>query len=259
MKRLFGLALVAAAIASFGARAEAATMVNLELSLLLDVSGSVDANEFNLQRQGYIDAFNNPAIQALIANNNANPGGIAVNFIYWSGSAQQSQSVGWTHIQTAADAANFATAIAGTVRPFSGLTAPGSALNFAAPLFASNMFDSNFQIIDVSGDGAQNDGANTLAARNAALAAGIDRINGLPILGENGLLAFYQNNIQGGANSFTTPASSFADFGTAILDKLSKEIGDPGGGGGDVPEPMSLVVWSVLGLAAGGWKLRRRS
>ncbi len=253
MKRCFGGGVLTVFMAFFAARAQAIT-VNLELSLLLDVSGSVDANEFNLQRTGYVNAFNNPAIHALISGA-SNPGGIAANLIYWSGTNEQQQAVPWTHIQNATDAMNFATAVNSAARPFSGSTAPGSALNFATPLFASNAFDSSFQVIDVSGDGAENVGANTLTARNNALGAGgIDRINGLPILGESGLLAFYQNNIQGGAGSFTLAAASFADFNGAILQKLSFEIGNPSG---QVPEPTSALIWSVLGLV-GFTKFRRR-
>ncbi len=253
MKQCFWGGVLTVLMTFFVGRADAIT-VNLELSLLLDTSSSVNNTEFLLQRTGYVNAFNDPTIHALISGA-SNPGGIAVNLIYWSGAAQQQQAVPWTHIQNATDAANFATAIGATARPFSGVTAPGSAINFATPLFASNIFDSNFRVIDVSGDGAANDGANTLTARNNALGAGgIDRINGLPILGESGLLAFYQNNIQGGVGSFTLPAASFADFNAAILQKLTFEIGNPGG---QVPEPASAVIWSVLGLV-GFTKFRRR-
>lgn len=99
------------AMTTFASRADAIP-VNLELSLLVDVSGSVDGTEFALQRNGYVNAFNNPAIHALISNNLINPGGIAVNYIYWSSSNEQQLTVPWTHLQNATDAMNFATAIA---------------------------------------------------------------------------------------------------------------------------------------------------
>ncbi len=224
--------------------------VGLELSLLVDVSGSVSPSEFNLQRQGYVNAFNSAAVQGLIANT---PGGIAANFIYWSGSTQQQQVVGWTHLTNAAQSTAFATAIGAAAQPFSGLTAPGSAINFAVPLFASNNFDGLKQVIDVSGDGSENDGANTLIARNNALAAGIDNINGLPILGESGLLAFYQNNIQGGTGSFTQPAANFNDFDAAVRLKLFREIGSVN----EIPEPATLAVFGGIALA-GALGYRRR-
>ena len=221
--------------------------VALELVLLVDVSGSVDNTEYALQKTGYVNAFNNASLQALIAGQ---PGGIAVTYIEWSGAAQQSIEVGWTHITDAVSSSAFATAIAAATRNFSGLTAPGSAINFATPLFASNLFDGTRQVIDVSGDGSENDGVSTPAARNAALAAGVDAINGLPILGsEAGLLAWYQNNIQGGAGSFTIAATSFDTFETAVAEKLEKEINP-------TPEPGSLLL---MGAAlAGVFGVRRR-
>lgn len=227
-----------------------AVPVAIELSLLIDVSGSVDATEYNLQKTGYVNAFNSASIQALIA---AAPGGVAVNFIQWSGAAQQQQSVGWTLLTNAAQASAFATAISVISRPFSANTAPGSAINFAVPLFTSNGFEGTKKIIDVSGDGAANEGADTATARNNALAAGINQINGLPILGEAGLLAFYQNNIQGGTGSFTLPAASFADFETAIHNKLTLELG------GVVPVPPSAILMGLggLGFIGSAWRRRR--
>ena len=222
--------------------------VDLELALLVDVSGSVDAAQFNLQRQGYVDAFNSAAIQAAFQSGRS----AGITLIYWSGAAQQQQAVGWTLVNSAASSAAFAALIAATARPFSGgSTAIGSAINFVTPQFASNTFTGVRNIIDVSGDGATNDGANTLAARNAALAAGIGQINGLPILGEAGLLAFYQANVQGGVGSFTTPAASFADFGTAVQTKIGREIT------GGVPEPTTWAMM-VMGFGALGFALRRR-
>ena len=234
---------VLAAMPSF-----AATTVGLELALLVDVSGSIDANEFNLQKAGYVQAFQSAAVQNAILN--SVNGSIAATMIYWSGAGQQSQVVGWTLIDSVASANAFAAAINATPQLFQGLTAPGNAINFAVPLFGSNDFDAPRQVIDVSGDGAQNDGANTAAARNAALAAGIDTINGLVILGESGLQAFYQNNIIGGSGAFLAVANDFGDFAQAIQGKLVAEITG-------VPEPASVVfMLTTLGLVGVG--MRRR-
>jgi uncharacterized protein (TIGR03382 family) len=232
------------AAAALLSSASAASAVGVELALLVDVSGSVDATEYNLQKTGYINAFNDPTIQGFIA---ATPGGVAVTYIEWSGAAQQAQLVGWTLLTDAASSSAFATAISGTSRAFSGLTAPGSAINFITPQFASNGFNGSRLVIDVSGDGEQNDGASTAAARNAAVAAGIT-INGIAI-GPASLLTWYTNNVIGGPGAFAVGASSFADFEGAIFDKLEREITG-------TPTPATMALFG-LGLVAVGFARRR--
>ena len=238
-----GMIAASTLVSILGSPAQAQISVNQELSLLVDVTGSVDSTEFNLQKTGYVNAFNN--IDFTGAN-------FAANFIYWSGAGQQQQAVGWTHITDNASAQAFASLIAATTRPFSGSTAPGSAINFAVPLFQNNGFDSQKQIIDVSGDGSQNDGFNTATARDNALLAGIDQINGLPILGsEANLEQWYQNNIQDGVDSFTMPSNSFAAFSDTITAKITKEIKG-------TPEPTSIISLFALGTLGAASTLKRK-
>lgn len=100
----------------------AMTMVDTELYLSVDTSGSVSSSEFDLQRQGYANSFLSPAIQNLIAST---PNGIAAALGYWSSSNQQVTAVPFTLIKTATDATDFATLISNTTRPFSGGTSIG--------------------------------------------------------------------------------------------------------------------------------------
>ncbi|MBD2344575.1 DUF1194 domain-containing protein [Anabaena subtropica] len=233
--------------------AYAATLVDTELSLLVDVSGSISASEFNLQKQGYVDAFNN----ADLFNNfisKGNTGKIAVNLIYWSAANQQQQSVGWTLIDSVEASQNFANAISATTRPFSGGTVIGSAINFATPLIFNNEFESSRQVIDVSGDGTSN-AAATSAARDAALAAGVDAINGLVIGNSTSLFNFYNDNVKGGTDSFVLQANTFQDFADTVELKLRREIiSEPPT---TTPEPATLI--GLLGLGAFGvtTKLKR--
>jgi Protein of unknown function (DUF1194) len=78
-------------------------------------------------------------------------------------------------------------------------------------------------VIDVSGDGVQNSGADTWDARDAARASGITTINGLAI-GPAGILTFYQNNIIAGAGAFAIGVNDFDDFAAAVQTKIEREI-----------------------------------
>ncbi|MEH2293183.1 DUF1194 domain-containing protein [Nostoc sp.] len=241
---------------STSAHAASLVPVDLELSLLVDVSGSIDSNEFALQKQGYVDAFSNANLfNDFISKGNL--GKIAVNLIYWSGATQQQEVVGWSLIDSVATAQNFATSIAATTRSFSGSTAIGSALNYAAPKFFNNDYDGVRQVIDVSGDGSTNNGADTATARNAALALGVDTINGVVIGDEFGLKTFYQNNVIGGINAtgapaFVLTAQNFQDFGVAIDQKIKAEIKPT-----SVPEPASIVGLLAFGAIGGSSMLKR--
>jgi hypothetical protein len=257
MKLKNWVASVLAAAAVLAAGQASAVPVGLELMLLVDVSGSVDATEYTLQKTGYINAFNSAAVQnAILASQG---GAIAVTYIEWSGPTEQSTRVPFTLINSVASAQAFATALNGIgARAFNGNTAIQDAIGKSFSAFgtevggAANGFESLRQVIDVSGDGADN-ASTTFGAsgggRDAAIAAGVDTINGIAILGEGGLLTYYQTFVQGGAGGFVNTAADFTTFGTAIEAKLIKEVSQ-------VPGPASLVLVGLGLLVAGA--VRRR-
>jgi hypothetical protein len=233
----------------------AATIVGTELVLSVDVSGSISKSEFNLQRQGYVNAFRNPTIQNTIASL---PGGLAATVSYWSSNAVQ--SVPWTLITNAAEANAFADAIEASTRPSSGLTGITNAITFAQNLLDTNDFIGNKRVIDVSGDGPENvrSIADLRTARDNAVNAGII-INGLPILGStrSTLDEYYTNNVIGGSGSFVIAANDFSNFGDAVTQKIGREVApDPERVPDPVPEPLTILG----SLAAGsfGVALRRK-
>jgi hypothetical protein len=130
-----------------------------------------------------------------------------------------------------ASADGVASAIATTPRKlFGGGASISGAIDYALRLFPESLFAGERRVIDVSGDGANNNGRPAGAARDAAVAAGIV-INGLPILAlEPDLDLYYRNNVVGGAGAFVVAVDSFEHFGDAILNKLITEIAGANGG-----------------------------
>lgn len=210
--------------------------VDLLLVLAADVSRSVDARKFKLQRDGYAAALVNPRVVKAIESGPS--GRIAICFMEWSGPSAQAVMVDWTIVTNAADARRLGERIRDAPRPFMDRTAIGDAIVFSVRLLEEAPARSARRVIDVSGDGTSNAGRSLLAARDEALAKGIT-INGLAILSEvplltnpmhthppGGLLAYFENNVIGGPGAFALAAEGFEAFGTSITSKLVKEIAD---------------------------------
>lgn len=193
--------------------------VDLELSLVVDSSGSIDTGEFSQQIDGYASAFRQTAVVDSIVNS---PNGIAVNTILFADDA--TEVIPFTQLQTADDVAEFAAALEAIDR-ITGGTDIADGILLATETIGTNEFDSGNIIIDVSGDGTSNVG-NTQAARDFALSAGISRINGIAIGGDN-IFNFYQANVIGGPNAFVERAPDFDAFAAAIANKVRIEVAAP--------------------------------
>jgi Protein of unknown function (DUF1194) len=227
MVRRMAVALAVLAAAMALVVSAAARSVDLALVLAVDVSGSVNSERFELQRQGYAKAFTSPEVlDAIIAGQRQ---AIIVTLVEWSGSGHQQQMIGWTLIDNAASAIAFGSAVSETPRAFADWTSISAAIDFAVPLFERSEVEAGRKVIDISGDGINNNGRDIALAREDALSAGIT-INGLPILSEYPTLdIYYRENVIGGPGAFVAVARDFADFGHAILGKLVREIASQDG------------------------------
>ena len=216
--------------------ASAVEHADVLLVLAADVSHSITADKFDLQRKGYAAALADPAVlDALAAGPNHR---IAVAFVEWSGAQSQSLVVGWTLIANAADAAAFGAKVLQAERAFADRTAIGSAIGFSADVLAQCPFAGDRRVIDLSGDGVNNSGPEPTAARDAALARGISAINGLVILSEDtgpgylrehthppgGLQGYYRRSVVAGTGAFVLVANGFESFGRSLVAKLLQEI-----------------------------------
>ncbi|HYE50915.1 MAG TPA: DUF1194 domain-containing protein [Azospirillaceae bacterium] len=205
--------------------------VDLELVLMVDVSGSVDAQEAELQRRGYAAALTNRRVVDAIRGGPT--GRIAVTYVEWADDTYQNVVVGWTVLDGEESCRALADKLTRAPVATAFWTAIGSAIDYAARQFDGNGFEGTRQVIDISGDGYSNRGRSPAEARDEAVAAGIV-INGLPILNTRpnpsgglppmDLDAYYRANVMGGPGAFVLAAEDFASFGEAILSKLIKEI-----------------------------------
>ena len=205
-------------------------LVDLELVLAVDVSGSIDSQEANLQRQGYVAAITNPLVISAIRSGAT--GRIALTYVEWADGYQET-IVDWRQIDSLASAQAFAAALAGPPALNARRTSIGDALLFAAARFEGNGFDGGRRVIDVSGDGPNNSGRRVDWARNRVTARDIT-INGLPVINDRpnefglpsieDLDRYYAECVVGGPGSFFIVAESFQDFANAILRKMLLEI-----------------------------------
>ena len=223
---LIGVGLFApAAQAVSGAKA-----VDVELVLAVDVSYSMDQEEQRLQRAGYADALR--SADFLRALQTGAVGQIAVTYIEWASSSDQSVLVPWTLVDGAPAARALADRLEAAPYRRASRTSISGGIDFAVTLFDGNGFAGSRRIIDVSGDGPNNSGRPVVAARDAAIGKGIT-INGLPLLIRptrygymdiDNLDDYYADCVIGGDGAFNIPVKSRQAFVDATRTKLVLEV-----------------------------------
>ncbi|MBX9947302.1 MAG: DUF1194 domain-containing protein [Reyranella sp.] len=229
---LLGLALAFGPLAAPAARA--AEPVDMLLVLAADVSRSVTAPKFKLQREGAAAAITHPeVVQAITSGRHRR---IAVCFLEWASAGQHAVVIDWTVIGDAAAARGFGDRLVEAPRSFSGSTAIGSAIDFAVARLERAPFAAERRVIDISGDGNNVSGRPAADARDEAVARNIV-INALVILTPlaesfrpdhtnppGGLEKYFQDNVIGGPGAFTVVAETHESFGRAMTKKLIQEI-----------------------------------
>jgi len=238
LRRGAGLLAIIVALVLLVPAARAAEKVDLLLVLASDVSRSVDADKFELQRRGYGHALSDPrVVEAIRSGSN---GRIGVCFMEWSGVMSQKLVIDWTAIGDANTARQFADRILEAPRSFTDRTSISAAIDFAMAQLERAPFEAPRRTIDVSGDGTNNSGRDAAAARDDAIAKGVT-INGLVILSERplawnpehtnppgGLENYYRQNVIGGPRAFVMAAQDFNAFGQALINKLIAEVAAAG-------------------------------
>jgi hypothetical protein len=190
----------------------------------------MDMDELALQREGYAQAIvSKEFLQAL---KNGPNGRILVTYFEWAASTDQKIIIPWRVIDGPETADAVASEIIRTPVRRASRTSISGAITFAMQLFDENLQRGIRRVIDISGDGPNNNGAPVVVARDAALEKGVI-INGLPIMVKepsystmdiDNLDLYYEDCVIGGPGSFVVTIKERDKFKEAIRTKLLLEV-----------------------------------
>ncbi|WP_420415266.1 DUF1194 domain-containing protein [Roseibium sp.] len=207
-----------------------ANEMDVELVLAVDISQSMDTEEQEIQRAGYVAALTS---QDFLHAVQAGPlGRIAVSYLEWGGVDEHFIVADWTVIQDASSAASFAEKVRNAPLRQVQRTSIASALEKSVELIKGNEFQGLREVIDISGDGPNNQGGSVTEMRDRLLKSGVT-INGLPLMMKSNkntwqamlnLDHYYEDCVIGGPGSFAIPVRSKGAFADAIRMKLVMEI-----------------------------------
>ena len=227
-----GLALALSGFVPVHAAAQEA--VDVELVLAVDVSLSMSYEELRTQRDGYVAALvHDDVINAI---RNGAHGRIAITYFEWAGDSSQYMVVPWTIVAGREDAERVAGLITSNPPNSARRTSISGGLRYAHDLFAESPVRSLKRVIDISGDGPNNQGAYVNLVRDEGVADGIT-INGLPLMTDGGMISafdvpdldrYYADCVIGGPGAFVIPVNDWSQFPEAVRRKLVLEIaGEP--------------------------------
>ena len=212
------------------AQDSALTRVDVELCLAVDGSGSIDPDEFQLQRAAYAGAITDPRVMEIIQS--GFDGGIAVAMMEWGGADSMHPVAGWAYISTPQEAEAFAAELLAAPRMAIGWNSISNAIAFCHGWIEDNQFEGFRKVIDVSGDSGQRGGLPLEAVRQSAIERGIT-INALALNYRSGgmtgpggmpLTEHYRRDVIGGTGAFTIAVDAPNTFTEALVRKLILEI-----------------------------------
>ena len=215
------------------AQAQSAEPVDIELILAVDVSLSMSPDELAIQRDGYAAALTHERVIQAIAE--GAHGRIAVAYFEWAGSSSHNVVVPWTIIASLEDAQRVVARLSASPPASARRTSISSALEFSADLFAESQYRGMKRVIDISGDGPNNQGPPVHIVRDRLAEQGIT-INGLPLMTNGGLASaydvtdldrYYTDCVIGGPGAFMIPVNDWSQFPEAIRRKLVLELAGP--------------------------------
>jgi hypothetical protein len=204
--------------------------VDVALVLAVDVSYSMDLDELALQRNGYIEAFRSRQLHEAIAKGSI--GKIAVTYFEWAGGDFQHIVKPWTVIESPQSAIAFAEELGEAPTRRGRRTSISGAIDLSMALLEQSNVVAMRKVIDISGDGANNDGRPVTQARDAARDKGIS-INGLPVMLKaasyfdiDNLDVYYEDCVITGVGAFVIPIRERHQFVDATRTKLVREIAE---------------------------------
>lgn len=206
--------------------------VDVELSLMVDVSRSMGPAELEIQRRGYAAAIASDEVVGAILNSFT--GRIAITYVEWAGYGLQRVIVPWTLIDSRAAAEAVSAELTADFSVGMRRTSISGAIDFARADMAGNEFTGLRQVIDISGDGPNNQGRPVTEARDAAVEAGFI-VNGLPLMTYDNtsywsiddLDLYYQDCVVGGPGAFVIPVNDWTEFPLAVRRKIVLELVGP--------------------------------
>ena len=208
----------------------------LALVLVMDASSSVDDREYRLQMNGMASALLDAEVQEAIET----LGGIYISAFEWNGGSNQKLIFDWVFLSGVQDSFDFASVLSQHERNSTrSPTAIGAALGYGYRLLQRVPQRCNRLVIDVSGDGPNNEGIKP-GEVYALYDYSRITVNGLVIKDDyqspetyyRDPETYYRKNVLHGAGAFIELADGFEDFAIAMKRKLLREI---------VPGPIGLL------------------